>query len=367
MQTTPSASAPKLSISDKCLQRTPGDTTAVSAALQGAISGGSDVITEYETELARVFGAGHAIAVSSGGAALVAALYGAGVRPGDEVVLPPTCPLCTVYPIMSLGATPVFCDTNADNFGLDLDDLARVTTPRTRAVIDVPMWGYPTPVDRLRDATRALGVQLVLDLAHSHGAKLGGRDLSGYGDVSCFSTHERKIISTGEGGFILTDNDKLAGGIRSYIKFGNLNGKDFGLNFKLSGVQAALGKARLVHLEDLLGRRRTTAQRIATGIRRSDVRAFDILPTGVPSYYFMLLRLSLDNNRKLIDYLDDKGIPSDIKRYGCKTLYQFPALQQFTRRCDHAENLLSSVTTVPVHPGITDAQADYMIAAINGY
>ncbi|HEX3761400.1 MAG TPA: DegT/DnrJ/EryC1/StrS family aminotransferase [Kofleriaceae bacterium] len=366
MQTNPSSSV-QLPISDKCLQRTPGDATAVSAALQGAISGGSDVITEYETELARVFGARHAIAVSSGGAALVAALYGAGVRPGDEVVLPPTCPLCTVYPIMSLGATPVFCDTSANDFGLDLEDLARVTTPRTRAVIDVPMWGYPTPVDRLRDATRALGVPLVLDLAHSHGAKLGGRDLSSYGDLSCYSTHERKIISTGEGGFILSDNDKLVSVVRSYIKFGNLNGRDFGLNFKLSGVQAALGKARLSHLEDLLARRRNTAQRIAAGIRRSGVRAFDILPGGAPSYYFMLLRLSLDDNRKFIDYLDDKGIPSDIKRYGCKTLYQFPALQQFMRRCDHAEALLSSVTTLPVHPGITEAQADYMVAAINGF
>lgn len=367
MQTTPSAPTPKMTISDKTLQRTPGDATAVSAALQGAISGGSDVITEYETELARVFSANHAIAVSSGGAALVAALYGAGVRPGDEVVLPPTCPLCTVYPIMSLGATPVFCDTNPDNFGIDLKDLARVTTPKTRAVIDVPMWGYPTPVDKLREATRELNIQLVLDLAHSHGAKLGGRDLSWYGDVSCFSTHERKIISTGEGGFILTDHDLLATGIRSYIKFGNLNGKDFGLNFKLSGVQAALGKARLGHLEELLGRRRSTAQRIAAGIRRSGVRAFDIPATGVPSYYFMLLQLSLDDNRKFIDYLDDKGIPSDIKRYGCKTLYQFPALKQFTRQCNNAENLLASVTTVPVHPGITDAQADYMIATINGY
>jgi dTDP-4-amino-4,6-dideoxygalactose transaminase len=137
----------------------------------------------------------------------------------------------------------------------------RVVTPKTRAVIDVPRWGYPTPVDRLRDATRSLGVSLVLDLAHSHGAKLDGRDLSAYGDFSCYSTHERKIISTGEGGFILTHDEGLASIVRSYIKFGNLNGRDFGLNFKLSGVQAALGKSRLAHLDDLLARRRTAAQK----------------------------------------------------------------------------------------------------------
>lgn len=367
MQPNSAVPALQLPIPDKSVQRTPGDAEAVAAALLGPISGGSDVIAEYEAELARAFGAPQAIAVSSGGAALIAALYAAGVRPGDEVVLTPTGPLCTVYPIMFLGATPVFCDTNADDFGIDLEDLARVVTPKTRAVIDVPMWGYPTPVDRLRDATRALELALVLDLAHSHGARLAGRDLSAYGDLACYSTHERKILSTGEGGFILTGDERLAGVVRSYIKFGNLNGRDFGLNWKLSGVQAALGKSRLAHLEDLLARRRAIAGKIASGIRRAGVRAYEFPPTGVPSYYFMLLRLSLDDNRAFIDHLDAKGIPSDIKRYGCKTLYQFPALQPFARRCEHAEALLGSVTTLPVHPAISEAQIEHMVAAINAY
>lgn len=367
MQTNAAESSIQLPISDKCLQRTPGDEAAVSAALLQPISGGSDVIAEYEAELAKVFGQKQAIAVSSGGAALIAALYAAGVRAGHEVVLPPTCPLCTVYPIMFLGATPVFCDTYADNFGVDVEDLARVVTPRTRAVIDVPMWGYPTPVQRLRDAARNLGIAVVLDLAHSHGAQIEGRDLSVYGDLSCYSTHERKIISTGEGGFILTHDDRMAAIVRSYIKFGNLNGRDFGLNFKLSGVQAALGKSRLAHLDALLAKRRANAQKIAAGIRRDGVRELEILPGSRPSYYFMMLRLSLEDNRGFIDYLDRNGIPSDIKRYGCKALYEFPALKSYTRRCPKAEALLAGVTTLPVHPGIGDAEIQHMVSVINQY
>lgn len=367
---TPTNSAPlasPLPISDKCLQRTASDEAAVRAALLQPISGGSEAIGAYESALARTFGADHAIAVSSGGAALIAALYAAGVRAGDEVVLPPTCPLCTVYPIIFLGAKPVFCDTLPDNFGIDTADLERVVTPRTRAVIDVPMWGYPTPLDRLSAAARSLGISLVLDLAHAHGAKLDGRDLSSFGDISCYSTHERKIVSTGEGGFILTGDGRLAEIVRSFIKFGNLNGRDFGVNFKLSGVQAALGRARVSHLEELLARRRAAASAIVSGIDVPGVEELGILPGGRPSYYFMLLRLSLADNRGFIDYLDGEGIPSDIKRYGCRPLYQFPALEAYARSCPQAEALLSSVTTLPVHPGVTGAQIDHMVSAINRY
>ncbi|MEZ4294880.1 MAG: aminotransferase class I/II-fold pyridoxal phosphate-dependent enzyme [Polyangiaceae bacterium] len=367
MQTSTAKSPIHLPISDKCLQRTPGDDAAVSAALLSPISGGSEIISEYEAELAKAFGQKEAIAVSSGGAALIAALYAAGVRAGHEVVLPPTCPLCTVYPILFLGATPVFCDTYADNFGVDVEDLARVVTPRTRAVIDVPMWGYATPVQRLRDAARNHGIATVLDLAHSHGAQMEGRDLSAYGDLSCFSTHERKILSTGEGGFILTNDERLASVVRSYIKFGNLNGRDFGLNFKLSGVQAALGKSRLAHLGELSAKRRSNAEKLAAGVKREGVRELDILPGSRPSYYFMLLRLSFADNRDFIDHLDRHGIPSDIKRYGCKALYEFPALKGFTRRCPNAEALLASVTTLPVHPGIGDAEIEHMISVIQKY
>jgi perosamine synthetase len=354
-------------ISDKFHAIGPNDASALASALKSALSGTSKTVEAYEQRLAAYFGSRRAVAVSSGGAALSVALYAAGVRAGDEVVLTPTSPLCTAYPIVALEAKPVFCDTRPDNFGMDLEDLARVVTPRTKAIIDIPMWGYPTPAPELHKASKALGVPLIQDLAHSHGTQLGGKHLSSYAELSCFSTHDRKILATGEGGFILTDDDALAEACISYSRFGNLNGRDFGLNYKLGALAAALGETRLGQLDANLAARRGNAQRIASDIRHPKVKELTILPGGVPSYYFMLLALGFRDNRAFIDHLDEQGIPSDIKRYGCKALYLSPSLERFTRKCPNAEALLASITTIPVHPAMKPEDLNRIIGAINAY
>uniref|UniRef100_UPI00197ECBA6 DegT/DnrJ/EryC1/StrS family aminotransferase n=1 Tax=Pseudomonas viridiflava TaxID=33069 RepID=UPI00197ECBA6 len=108
----------------------------------------------------------------------------------------------------------------------------------------------------LHSLTQALGIKLILDLAHSHGTTLNGQPLSRFGDISCFSTHERKPLAAGEGGFILTDDVALAKRCRDYSRFGNLNGKDFGLNYKLAALPAALGGSRLASLSGQIEKRR---------------------------------------------------------------------------------------------------------------
>lgn len=354
-------------ISDKYRPPYADDLAALSSALERGISGTSDTVETYEAALAAYFDSPYAIAVSSGGAAISVALAAVQVQAGDEVVLTPTCPLCTVYPIIAAGATPVFVDTSPDGFGIDLDDLERVVTKRTRAIIDIPMWGYPTPVDQLQARARALGIPLILDLAHSHGSTLHGRALSAYGDISCFSTHERKPLATGEGGFMLTADPVLAKRIRDYSRFGNLNGRDFGLNYKLGALPAALGTNRLPYLDQQLAKRRANAGRLLAQLDHPQVRESTLIEGGRTNYYFLNLRLSFGDNKKFIDYLDANGVPSDIKRYGCCCLYEFPALQQYRRDCANGAALLGSMTTIPVHPDLTDADMDHIAGLINAY
>ncbi|WP_163779993.1 DegT/DnrJ/EryC1/StrS family aminotransferase [Myxococcus vastator] len=354
-------------ISDKYRFVDASDAAALEAALKASLTGTSDTVSAYEARLAAVFRSKHALAVSSGGAALSVSLFAAGVQPGDEVILTPTSPLCTVYPILAAQAVPVFCDTQADNFGADLGSLEQLITPRTRAIIDIPMWGYPTPAEELQRLAKTRGIPLIFDLAHSHGTTFAGQPLSAYADLSCFSTHERKILSTGEGGFILSDDEAILGRCRSYTRFGNLNGQDFGLNYKLGALQAALGTARLESMSVQLELRSENARKIAAQIRHPAVREFRILPNSSPSYYFMLIESDLADTQRFIDHLDAHGIPSDIKRYGCRNLYEFPLLSAYRRDCPNASALLKRITTLPVHPGISDTDIAHMAEAINAY
>ncbi|MDD5528163.1 MAG: aminotransferase class I/II-fold pyridoxal phosphate-dependent enzyme [Patescibacteria group bacterium] len=357
-----------MNISDKYLFSGDNDLENITKALLSKkLSGTSDLVLDYEKRLGKFFNSKHAIATSSGTSAIQTALFSAGVSNGDEVIVPPTCPVMTIFPIIHVGAKPIFCDTCVDNFGLNITDLRCKISPRTKAVIEVPMWGYPTDVIGLREFLGLKGIPLILDLAQAHGTKINERYLSAYGDLSCFSTHDRKILATGEGGFILTDSDRYEIEARSFIQFGNMDGKSFGLNFKLGALQASLGAGRIKFIQNQLNQRKDNARRVADGIKNKKVKEFDIIKGGNPNYYVLLLRLSFDDNGRFIDFLSRKGVPSDILRYDYKVLYKYPILEALAVDCRNAEFLSKSITTIPVHPGINIGELDYIISQINAF
>jgi len=358
---------PRFPISDKYRQSCQGELDVLRDALQRGLSGTSEVVEHYEADLAAWFDSQNAIAVSSGGAAISVALAAAGVGAGDEVALTPTSPLCTVYPVIAAGAVPVFVDTREHGFGMSLEDLSRVHNAKLKAIIDIPMWGYPTEVDELQACARERGYTLILDLAHAHGSTLHGKHLSHYGDISCFSTHERKPLATGEGGFLLSDRQDLADRARSYSRFGNLNGRDFGLNYKLAALPAALGQHRLRYLQEQIDARRRNAEFLLSRIHHPKVREKKQIDGGETNYYSLNLQLFFRNNRSFIDYLEVNGIPSDIKRYGCKCLYKFPAVAAYQRDCPNGDALLRGMTTIPVHPNVTEDELFYIASIVNDY
>jgi len=332
------------------------------------LSGNSGPVEAYESALASYFGAKYAVAVSSGSAAVMAGAAALDLQPGDEVVLTPTCPLCTVYPLMSMGLVPVFVDTQPDNFSIDLDDLGRVIGERTRAIIDIPMWGYPVPVKALREAAEASRLPLLLDLAHGHGVMVDDEPLWSHGDVATFSTHDSKILSTGEGGFVLTDRADCAERTRSFTRFGNLDGVHLGINLKLSGLQAELGRHRLSMFDQFLETRRKNARRVLEGIRNPAVSELPVVPGARPNYFTLLLKLRSEfESKRFIAHLARWGIPSDIEKYGCRPLYEFPLLRRFARDCRNAKRLLGSITTVPIHPSLSDDDLTHIVRAINAY
>ncbi|HEY0189964.1 MAG TPA: DegT/DnrJ/EryC1/StrS family aminotransferase [Kofleriaceae bacterium] len=341
------------------------DTEALLAALDGSLAGTGPRVAAYEAATARQFGAAHAVAVSSGSAAVIAALAGLSLPRGGEVIVSPLAPLCTVYPIMALGLEPVFCDTNPSDFGLDLTDLARVLSPRTVAVLDVPMWGYPVPSDQLRAACDHRGLPLVLDLAHGHCIRLHGRDLWTYGKLATFSSHEGKILSTGEGGMVLTDDALLADRVRAFTRYGNLDGRTFGINLKLPGLAAALGERRMRMFAHDLDERRRKARLFFDHLDSARVAPWPVCAGGEPNYYAILVEVAGPRPRAIVEALGAAGVPSDQLKYPCQVLYRFELLAGRARPCANAEALIARLSTVPCHPDLDDATMIDMARIIN--
>lgn len=357
-----------MKISDKYLFSDPGDFEIISRALTSKkLSGTSEFVEEYEKELANFFKSKYALATSSGTAAIQTALFILDINQNDEVIIPSTCPIMIVSPVMFIRANPIFCDIKKDNFGLDIDDLENIITKKTKAIVEVPMWGYPTKVDELQEFSRVKNIPLILDLAQAHGTKINDQFLSYYGDISCFSTHDRKILATGEGGFILTNSEDYYKKAKSFIQFGNMNGIDLGLNYKLGSLQAALGINRLNHIQKQISIRKSNAEYIINNIYNPKIRELRIIDQGKPNYYSLLLDLNFNNNFEFVKFLDFNGIPSDVIRYNYKVLYKYPILSKFKRMCPNSEKLVRSITTIPIHPGIDKNSLDYIISKINEY
>lgn len=355
-----------MEISDKYTFICENDVNNVKKVLETKkFSGTSDIIVEYEGKLGKFFGSSYSLAISSGTAAIQTALFVLGVGYGDEVIVPSTCPSMSVFPIIFAGAKPIFCDTVEDNLGLDIEEIEKCITRKTKAVMEVPMWGYPTNVKKLREYTKSKNIPLILDLAQAHGTKLDGKYLSSYGDISCFSTHDRKIIATGEGGFMLTENEEYFNKAKNFIQFGNMNGIDFGLNYKLGALQAALGISRIDFVEKQLIKRRENANYITSSLPDKFVQELKVVEGGQPNYYSLLLKLNFNNNLDMVKLLESHGIPSDIVRYNYKVLYEYPAFERYKRSCPNSEKMVKNITTIPVHPALTKKELDYIVETIN--
>jgi perosamine synthetase len=338
----------------------------ISVKTEGGEGRENYIIREYERKLKTYFGAAYCLAVSSGTAALIAAMKVLEIKSPEEVITSPAAPLCTAYPILASGATLVFSDIRHDNFSLDPAGLAEKVTERTKAIVDVPMWGYPTPAEEMQKWAGERGIPLVFDLAHCTGTMRNGKSLSAYCDIACYSTQKNKIFSTGEGGFLLTDHEAYYEQALLYTRMGNLNGHDFGLNYKLSHLQAEAGISGIDKVECNLSLRRNNSRKITEGISHRNIALLPVLPGSLPSYQRLVL-YTKDGRKGLAQYMEDKGIPSDIGKYAIKPLYDYPILEEYRAFCPNTERILSSMTTVAVHIGYTEEEMAYIIDTINSF
>jgi dTDP-4-amino-4,6-dideoxygalactose transaminase len=288
------------------------------------------------------------VALNSGSAAIEAALVALGAGPGTKVAVSAAAPLPTLMPIIATGADILFVDSEADRVCMNVDDLASVFDDRVVAAVEVPLWGYPHDYSRLRAFLDPRRIPLVVDGAHAHGATVAGSRVGTEGTVGCFSTHQMKMLSTGEGGFVVTADAELAEAIRKYARIGGLDGRTPGRNFKPSAFTAAIGLARLTDLDAVVGRRRRTAREILD-LLPAELRT-ELGHPGAPNGY----NLVVDAGRHLpqrvarfVDELADAGIKTDAVRFRYQIGYNRPLTSRWQRRCPNAEALIPRLVQLP--------------------
>ena len=329
-------------------------------------------VEAFERAVADYTGAKHTVAVSSGTAALHAAIFALGIGPGDEVILPPLTFAATANCVAFQGATPVFTDVAHDTLLLDPERVAEKVSPRTKAIIAVDYAGHPCDYDALQKIATRHRLALVADSAHALGATYKGRKAGTLADLTTFSFHPVKHITTGEGGMIATGDAGMARRMRSFRNHGITTDHreravvgtwcyemtDLGYNYRLSDLQCALGISQLRKLPAWSIRRHEIARQYDAAFRNNArVRPLVVRREVSHAYHLYVVRVNAATARDaLVSGLRAKGIEANVhyipvhlhpyyrQRWGGK-----PGL------CPIAEEAYRHIVSLPIFPRMTDA------------
>jgi perosamine synthetase len=295
------------------------------------ISSNGPFISKFEASIAGCTNTRHAIATCNGTVALHLALTGLGVGPGDEVIVPSLTFVATANAVGYCGASPVFADSTRDTWCLSVESVARMLSPRTRAVIPVHLYGHPCDMGPLLELARQHGLWIIEDCAEALGATYQSRPVGSFGIVSTFSFYGNKLVTTGEGGMVVTDDEALAERLRLLRGQGMDPQRRYwhpliGFNYRMTNIAAALGLAQMERFDQLLHDRRQIA---AWYNERLVSLPFFVLPVeaaGASSAFWMYSILTPNHawRESLMADLDKKGIETRPFFY---PVHEFPMYQ----------------------------------------
>jgi dTDP-4-amino-4,6-dideoxygalactose transaminase len=324
-------------------------------------------VAEFEQAFAAYVGARHCVGVNTGTSALHLALIGAGVGPGDEVLTVPMTFIATSWAVSYVGATPVFVDVDPETYTMDVAQVERRLTPRTRAILPVHLYGQTADLGPLLDLSRRHGIPLVEDAAQAHGAEYRGKRAGTFGLCGCFSFYPGKNLGAlGEGGAVVTDDDAIAARLRALRDHGQArryHHDELGFNYRMDALQGAVLGVKLKHLEGWTEARGFLADRYRQLLRGLPLR----LPQPGPGrrhawHLFVALHPERDRLRR---ELEARGVQTGMH-------YPVPVhLQKAYRHLGHregdfpvAERIGRECLTLPLFPGMTVRQHDAVVEAL---
>ncbi|MGH9769439.1 MAG: DegT/DnrJ/EryC1/StrS family aminotransferase [Blastocatellia bacterium] len=330
------------------------EKAALIEVLESGVWGGyNPKVAEFERAFADFHDAKFGVAAANGTVTLEAALLAAGVRPGDEVIVPPISFIATATAALRIGAVPVFADIDEATYNLDPARLGAAITGRTRAVIPVHFAGQPADMDAINKIADRHDLIVIEDSAHAHGATWRGRHVGSFGSFGSFSFQASKNMTAGEGGILTTNDDTLAEGARSVCNQGRRSGGAWyehvrlGTNFRLTGFQAAALLAQLERLPGQLETRAANAKYLTEQLSQFDIITAPYVDERVTGHSYYLYPLRLNRKRypeltkiTLVRALEAEGIP--VAEGYPHPLYAQPVFAHYEHRrgdCPAAERM----------------------------
>ncbi|MGE5396025.1 MAG: UDP-4-amino-4,6-dideoxy-N-acetyl-beta-L-altrosamine transaminase [Chitinophagales bacterium] len=342
-------------------------------------------VEEFEDAVAHYCGVKFAVAFNSGTSALHAAMYAAGLGPGDEVI---TCPLtfvATANSVLYTGAKPVFTDIDPTTYCIDINQIEDKINSRTKAILPIDYAGYPVDLARLREVAERHGLLVIEDAAHALGAVRNGIPVGKEADMTMFSFHPVKHITTGEGGMIVTGDEELANKLRLFRSHGIVRDPakmeafdggwyyemhDLGHNYRITDIQCALGLSQFKKLNSFLNRRQEIADRYREAMGQTDWLAMPPEPDyGRHAYHIfsVLVQFFTEGNisearKNLFDYLHSRGIGVQV-HYLPVHLHPYYRKNLGTKSGDfpHAEKFYSQQLSLPMYPSLSSDEQDYVV------
>ncbi len=324
---------------------------------------------DFEQRIAEYLGVRHAVAVSSGSAALHVAVIAAGIVPGDKVLVPTHTFIGTVWGLIYAGAIPVFCDVEAGAGTIDVRDAESKLDEKVKAIIPVHLYGQPANMAAVLDFARRHKLLVIEDVAQAIGARYDGQSLGSLGDFGCFSFYPGKNLgAAGEGGLVVTNDDRSADEMRALRDHGQAQRyvhQMIGYNYRMDGIQALVLGHKLAHLDDWTNQRRQVAQRYAEGLAG--------LPLTLPEivhgdHVFHLYVVRTQQRDALKGHLDGHGVqtglhyPIPLHKQPC-----FADMASAQGSFPVAEDYAGTALSLPMFAGLTPDQQDRVIDAVRSF
>lgn len=353
------------------------DIQAVVDVLQSDFLTTGPKIAEFEQTVADYVGAKYAVAISNGTSALHAACFAAGIGPGDEVITTPLTFAASANCVLYCGGTPVFADVDPKTYNIDPEDIRRKITDRTKAIIAVHLAGQPCDMDAIHSIAREHGLIVIEDGAHALGSVYKGKKVGSMSDMTTFSFHPVKPITTGEGGMIVTDNEdfykkmvlfRSHGITRDDSMMTRNDGPwfyqqfDLGYNYRITDIQCALGCSQMKKLDRFLARRKEIVARYNEAFADCDniITPYQLSDTE-SGWHLYIVQVKNCDRRQVFEAMREKEIGVNVHYI---PVYMHPYYQEHgyeNVHCANAEEIYSHIISLPLYPGLTSEQQDYVI------